>query len=271
MVCRPDDALGRHRPQTRPVRGQRLDRHDPAAVAHPRHADRVGRRGNHAGDRRAVAVVIGRPAVVVDEVTARHQPHGQVRVVELDAGVDHGHDRRPLATLEIPRLLSAHQPLLHLFVPFRVRRYPVGADDAVGLDAGHVRQPRPPALRVGHRRCRHLDHADVQLVNALDQPPARQACQAIGKGVRRARPQGHHQADRGWRARHRQGTAAEARSRERVTSRLTARNGEGRISPTVLHRSPAHHPSLVPHGGPDGVARRWRGLRTRGESCTMAR
>ena len=205
MVGGPDDALGRHRPQARPVGGQRLDRHDPAAVAHPRHADRVGGRGNDTGDRRAVAVVIGRPAVVVDEIAARHQPHRQVRVVELDAGVDHRHDRLPLAALEVPGPLGPHLALLPLLGPEWIGRYPVGADHAVGLHAGHLRQPRPPAPRVGHRRRRHLDHADVQLVDALNQPPAGHVRQAIGQGVRRARPHGHHQADRGWRARHRHG------------------------------------------------------------------
>ena len=74
---------------------QHAQRHDLRLRSDADDAGAVLGRGDRAGDVRAVAVGVLRVGVVVDEVVAGHEPAGEVRMAEVDAGVDDrdGHAR----------------------------------------------------------------------------------------------------------------------------------------------------------------------------------
>ena len=103
------------------------DRLDPDAVA--------GQRVDDAGDVGAVAVAVLRRVVVVDEVVPGQQLAGEVRVVGLDAGVDHGDDGAG-----------------------------AGAHRMGGVRVDHVQPPlvRPQGVRSRRPRAPHKQHADGQ-------------------------------------------------------------------------------------------------------------
>ena len=126
-------ALGHRRHVTGGVGAEHLDRHDPRAPGEARDADAVvAARGDDARDVRAVAVVVRRVAVVVDEVcavdvvdeavavvvdaVARHlarvgpQVGHQVAMRQVHAGVDHRHGDVAARDAR-PRRGSAHRPV----------------------------------------------------------------------------------------------------------------------------------------------------------------
>ncbi len=161
------DGLGHRLGGAHGVCAERLEDHEPGALGDAGHADPVAAaRGEDAGDVRAVAVVVGRVAVAVDEVRAVDVVHeavavvvdavagdlprvapevvAQVRVREVRAGVD-DRDHGAAARRDVPRALDAEEAV--------VRERPLLLEQLVARDRlGRVAVVRLARSR-RHRRC----------------------------------------------------------------------------------------------------------------------
>ena len=174
VVGRPADALGdRHRVALAGA-VEHADRHQLGPVGQPGHADRVaGALGDRPRDVRAVAVVVVRVGVVVDEVVAVDEPvaekSGERRKRAAagvgDAGVQHG-DHHALAAgapdvdQVLPGVRRVHAragqevPLQRLPAARRAAGAGIGRDEAGGVrDVARrgAQHARPAAQSLGPR------------------------------------------------------------------------------------------------------------------------
>ena len=196
VVDSPHDSGGDQRVVTTPFRVERLDRHDETAPADPCSAHVVVRaRGDDAGHRGSVSVVVRGIAVVADEVPAGHERAAQIRMVCVDARVDDGDDDLARALCHVPSLGKACDTQPILLRPVRVVGARVeGFRDRLLRRAGHGRGRLQRGQHLGPPLRLHPHEIGVDRRDRLLERPARVGDHRRDPRARDTRFEGHGHA-----------------------------------------------------------------------------